>query len=325
MTVANPVLNEPRHPWYQRRNHKRIPRMAESRLYLDASWVGGGAWTEVPFPVALADTPGTVYDPYHPLNAAFVGGAPTLGQAVGSVQGYHPTNPDIQLVQTTETLCPLLVDRGGRRGFQFDGVDDRLIATDSTVGNFEPASLPKTVTMFAMLYLDEALAAQEMCPLAVNRGEANSSWLRLLTLANNTGHTGGHAHAQFGGLQFVNNLSWAAVAAVPIGSWFSVIAEIAIASVATGGVGGSTGTYRAWVDGAATPAVDAAIVPDRSATAGITSQSRATMGCGLNSLAMQAPYKGIIGRSGKFNRGYSEAERAQLHNWMQGVTYIAPA
>jgi hypothetical protein len=43
--MITPELNTPRHPWYERRNHVRIPRMAESRQYLDAAFVGGAPVT----------------------------------------------------------------------------------------------------------------------------------------------------------------------------------------------------------------------------------------------------------------------------------------
>lgn len=40
--MLSPVTNEPRHPWYQKRNHVRIPKRAESKKYLDAAFVGAG-------------------------------------------------------------------------------------------------------------------------------------------------------------------------------------------------------------------------------------------------------------------------------------------
>jgi len=42
-SMQDPVLNEPRHPWYQKRNHVRIPKIAESKKYLDEAYVGGAA------------------------------------------------------------------------------------------------------------------------------------------------------------------------------------------------------------------------------------------------------------------------------------------
>ena len=66
--MQEPVLNEPRHPWYQKRNHVRIPKIAESKWWLDAEFVGGesnapvylGGWTAqnltvgVPFAIDMS-------------------------------------------------------------------------------------------------------------------------------------------------------------------------------------------------------------------------------------------------------------------------------
>jgi hypothetical protein len=41
--MALSELNEPSHPWYQKRNHVRIPRLAESKKYLDPDYVGGAS------------------------------------------------------------------------------------------------------------------------------------------------------------------------------------------------------------------------------------------------------------------------------------------
>jgi hypothetical protein len=54
--MGDAVLNEPRHPWYQKRNHIRIPKYAESKKYLDADWVGGGG-SDVPVNDIVFDTP----------------------------------------------------------------------------------------------------------------------------------------------------------------------------------------------------------------------------------------------------------------------------
>ena len=42
------VLNEPRNEWYQRQWHKPIPRRAESRQYLDATYTARGGSFAVP-------------------------------------------------------------------------------------------------------------------------------------------------------------------------------------------------------------------------------------------------------------------------------------
>lgn len=46
--MATLVSNRPDHPWYQRRYHVRLPRMAESRAYLDAAFLPGAI---IPIPV----------------------------------------------------------------------------------------------------------------------------------------------------------------------------------------------------------------------------------------------------------------------------------
>jgi hypothetical protein len=46
--MKNPVLNEPRHEWYQKQNHVRIPKIGECKWYLDEAFTGGGG----PAPIA---------------------------------------------------------------------------------------------------------------------------------------------------------------------------------------------------------------------------------------------------------------------------------
>lgn len=43
--MDSPDLNEPRHPWYQKRYHCRIPKIAESKKYLDLAWINNPAGT----------------------------------------------------------------------------------------------------------------------------------------------------------------------------------------------------------------------------------------------------------------------------------------
>lgn len=66
--MGTPVLNTPRHSWYQKRNHVRIPKQAESKKYLDADWVGDGGITP-PEPTQynlFGDTAPTVFSVNEP-------------------------------------------------------------------------------------------------------------------------------------------------------------------------------------------------------------------------------------------------------------------
>lgn len=49
MAMIAPVLNRPDNPWYQRQLHVRIPKQAESKLYLDAGHTfAGGILSPIP-------------------------------------------------------------------------------------------------------------------------------------------------------------------------------------------------------------------------------------------------------------------------------------
>jgi len=59
--MQSPVLNEPRHPWYQKRNHIRIPKISESKKYLDAQFLGSVGIVGPSAPALWEIDPGTDY------------------------------------------------------------------------------------------------------------------------------------------------------------------------------------------------------------------------------------------------------------------------
>lgn len=149
-------------------------------------------------PTDLLTVQGYFFDPYYEDGLAqnSGGGASipaTIGDPVGYVQsvGWYPTT----LAGTTVTFGsarafadsnaerPTLVDVDGRRGFQFDGVDDALWRY-CTGAQINAAS---TITYAAMIWTDGANTVG--CPWEIRRGELgaeNAMFRPILFDANNS-------------------------------------------------------------------------------------------------------------------------------------------
>ncbi len=124
--MRDPVLNEPRIPFYQKRNNVHIPREAESKKYLDASFVlsmGSAFLIEASNPLVYYNA--TVRNsrfvertfPYQTVAGT--------GDPVGRLLDLGPSSFD--LTASADDRRPL----GSPNSINFDGVDDALDFTFS--------------------------------------------------------------------------------------------------------------------------------------------------------------------------------------------------
>lgn len=121
--MRDPVLNEPRIPFYQKRNNVHIPREAKSKKYLDASFVpsmGSAFRIENSDPIFYynVSAPNTLFQESNlPIQTPAKSGDP-----VGYMRDLGPNKFD--LIASSDDFRPLK----SPESVNFDGNDDRLFA-----------------------------------------------------------------------------------------------------------------------------------------------------------------------------------------------------
>ncbi|MER2508897.1 MAG: hypothetical protein ABTQ27_09065 [Amaricoccus sp.] len=265
---------------------------------------------DIAFPAALFTVYGQCFDPYHPGNlvaaggaAATVGGAVGLVPALGYMVDYGGTTRGPNLAQATSGYRPTLIETEGRRGFAFDGADDRLEATSVT--RFEPAFHH---TAFAMVHLSSATGGVGFCH---SRAEASGSYYAMIAAEAATRQlqpTLRHASTAF----VTNTLDVSA-----LGGWRLVWIEYDLTAYGADG-----GAWRAWIDGVLVR--DSLVTPAKSAASNVSIFTRTTLGCRRNGGVYDNFWNSYLGRCGSIDRLFSPSERATVEAWARGASWVAP-
>lgn len=273
-----------------------------------------------PFPMSVfLGKAGQGWDPYHPgcnTDGNGEAGFPAIGDLMGRLASQGDNSSVTNTVYMDQVVTgqkPIVVERAGRRGMQFDGVGQHLKNPDYTMPEIA-TNLPAVHTHFAAFYLEETPVVDGVI-FAQSRNSSNLSYIRMLRV----NYAGALSVVRFaGGASGFFNLPWA-TSAVVLNTWHTMFTELTVTTISTST---GTGTFKGWIDNE--PVFSKAVTPIMSSGTSITRMDRTSIGAQLAGTSEAAFFKGIVGRCGKIAKALSDAERTLLRDWMLGTKYVAP-